>query len=384
MSDVQQVAQKFEELYSQKPLIVGSPGRINLIGEHTDYNDGFVLPAAIEKRMVLGFAKNNSDKIRLYSIDLDDHFEGNIKEVKVSDKAWANYILGVVNQFQENGFPLAGFDCVFTSDVPMGSGMSSSAALECAAGYGINELFEAGVSKLDIVKYAQLAEHTYAGVQCGIMDQFASVMGLENKAFRLDCRSLEYDYFPINFPDHQFVLCNTGVKHSLADSEYNTRRIECETGVKAIQKNHPEVTHLRDCTIEMLDAVKDDLTAVVYDRCSNVINENNRVVAACEALNNDDIEKFGELIYGSHDGLSKKYEVSCKELDFLVDFTRDKDYVLGARMMGGGFGGCTINLVKRSEKETFLKEIKAAYMAEYNIDMETYEVEISNGTSTLN
>ncbi len=384
MINTQKVVEKFESLYSNKPLLISSPGRINLIGEHTDYNDGFVLPAAIDKRMILGFAKNNSNIIRLHSIDLNDDFACNITKVKVSEKSWVNYILGVVNQLQEFGYDVEGFDCVFTSNIPMGSGLSSSAALECGVGFGLNELFDLDISKIDLIKFAQKAEHTFAGVQCGIMDQFASVMGVENQAFRLDCRSLEYDYYPIHFPSYQFILCNSGVKHSLADSEYNTRRSECETGVIAIQKKHPEVTHLRDITIEMLTKIKADISPTVYNRCEYIIEENNRVIKACKALNTDAIAIFGKLMYASHNGLSNLYEVSCKELDFLVDFTRNNDAILGSRMMGGGFGGCTINLVKRSEKEQFLKNIKEAYLQEYNIDLECYEVEISDGTSVIN
>ena len=383
MADIQKVVSKFKSLYSNIPLLISSPGRINLIGEHTDYHDGFVLPAAIDKRMVLAFSKNNSEKIRLFSIDFDDELKCNLNDVKVTENAWANYILGVVDQLQKAKHIIGGFDCVFSSDIPMGSGLSSSAALECGVGYGLNELFDLKIPKTDLVKFAQKAEHTFAGVQCGIMDQFASVMGKKDHVFQLDCRSLEYNYFPFNQEEYQFILCNSGVKHSHADSGYNTRRTESEMGVFELKKKYPEISHLRDVNIEMLNSIKTNISQIIYNRCKYVIEENERVVASCNALSKDDIFTFGKLMYESHNGLTNLYEVSCDEVDFLVDFTRSNNNILGARMMGGGFGGCSINLVKRTEKKKFLEEIKNAYLGKYNIDLECYEVEIANGTSVI-
>ena len=381
--DVTLLKEKFFQLYNTNPLIVRSPGRINLIGEHTDYNEGFVLPAAIDKEMVLAVAKNNSDSCRLYSLDYDESAEFNLKELKPSDVAWANYILGVADQLQKAGYSIQGFDCVFGGDVPMGAGLSSSAALECGAGFALSQLFEHKIERTQLAKFAQMAEHTFAGVQCGIMDQFASVMGKKDHAIRLDCRSLEFSYFPINLRNYQVVLCDTQVKHSLASSEYNTRRKECEQGVATVQAKYPEVNSLRDISLQMLKEVEDQLDPVVYKRCSFVIEENERLLSGCALLEEGDIAGFGQKMYGSHDGLSNLYEVSCKELDFLVDFTRDKDYVVGSRMMGGGFGGCTINLVAIDKKDEFIQSIREAYKNKFNIEMKTYEVAVKDGTSKV-
>ncbi len=381
--DVSILKDKFFELYGAAPLIVRSPGRINLIGEHTDYNEGFVLPAAIDKEMVLAVAKNNTDKCRLHSVDYNESAEFSLKDLKPSDTAWANYILGVADQLKKAGHTIEGFDCVFGGDIPMGAGLSSSAALECGAGYALSELFKLDIEKTQLVKFAQKAEHTFAGVQCGIMDQFASVMGKKDHAIRLDCRSLEFSYFPINLRNYQVVLCDTQVKHSLASSEYNTRRKECERGVAAVKEKYPEVNSLRDISLQMLNEVKEQLDPVVYKRCSFVIEENERLLSGCALLEEGDIAGFGKKMYGSHDGLSENYEVSCKELDFLVDYTRDKEYVVGARMMGGGFGGCTINLVAIDQKDTFIAGIREAYKEKFNIDMKTYEVAVKDGTGRV-
>ena len=381
--DTKKIEEKFRELYSQTPLLVRSPGRINLIGEHTDYNEGFVLPATIDKQMVLAVARNNTSSCRLYSIDYNESAEFQLSGLKPSSTSWANYILGVVDQLQKAGHAIEGFDCVFGGDIPMGAGLSSSAALECGAAYALIHLFGLEVDKISLVKFAQLAEHTFAGVQCGIMDQFASVMGKENQAIRLDCRSLEFTYFPIKLQNYQLILCDTQVKHSLASSEYNTRRKECEEGVGVVKRKYPEVSSLRDVSLQMLEEVKNQLDQVVFKRCSYVIEENERLLKGCELLERGDIKGFGINMYGSHEGLSLKYEVSCKELDFLVEFTKDKPFVVGARMMGGGFGGCTINLVAVDQKEEFVKSVSQAYKERFDIDLKTYEVAIKGGTSLL-
>ncbi len=377
------ISQKFEELYGSSPLLVRSPGRINLIGEHTDYNEGFVLPAAIDKEMVIAVAKSDAATCRLYSYDLKESFEFGINKLLPSEPGWANYIMGVVDQLQKAGYTVGNFDCVFGGDIPIGSGLSSSAALECAAGFALAELFNLQVERTQMARYAQLAEHTFAGVMCGIMDQFASLMGKEDHALRLDCRSLEFSYFPIQLKDFQLVLCDTRVKHSLASSEYNTRRMECEQGVAAVQVLYPEVHSLRDVTPAMLEEVKHQIEEVVYRRCRFVLEENERLLTGCELLESGDIIGFGRKMYGSHEGLSGMYEVSCPELDFLVAFTKETDAVVGSRMMGGGFGGCTINLVAKDEKETFIRNVTAAYKEAFNIDLETYEVSIADGTSVI-
>lgn len=383
MNSINRVVSKFESIFKNSPLLISSPGRINLIGEHTDYNDGFVLPAAIDKNMIFGFSKNNLKKLRIFSMDYDQMFECNINEIQKSDVRWANYILGVIDQFQKAGYSMKGFNCVFTSTIPIGAGMASSAALECGIAFVLNTLFKLAIPISDQVKYAQKAEHTFAGVFCGIMDQFASMMGKKDHAIKLDCRSLEYDYIPVKLEEYQFVLCNSGVKHELVDSEYNTRRNECEAGVVVIKKDYPEVSHLRDVTLNMLNTIRTEIPPAVFKRCKHVIEENERVNKACDALKQENMYAFGELMYESHSGLSKLYEVSCDELDFLVDFTRNNANVLGARMMGGGFGGCTINLIKRSAKKSFIKDITKAYKDHFNIDLECYDVEIKDGTSII-
>lgn len=377
-----QIQQKFQELFEPTPpLLVRSPGRINLIGEHTDYNNGFVLPAAIDKEMVLAVARNGSDTCRLYSMDYDEAVAFALDQLEPTDKGWPNYIMGVVDQLQKAGYTLEGFDCVFGGDIPIGAGLSSSAALECGAAYALSELFGLNIEKISLIRYAQKAEHVFAGVQCGIMDQFASVMGQQGQAIRLDCRSLEYSYFPLELHEYQIVLLDTQVKHSLASSEYNTRRKECEQGVAKVKEKHPQVLSLRDVTLAMLEEVQQELDPVIYKRCRYIVEENERLLTGCELLAAGDIEGFGQKMYGSHQGLSQQYEVSCPELDFLVDFTKDKPFVVGARMMGGGFGGCTINLVAKENKEAFIKEAAQAYKQQFGIDLRAYEVAISQGTS---
>lgn len=378
------IKNKFLELFHSTPLLVRSPGRINLIGEHTDYNDGFVLPAAINKEIVLALAVNTENTCRLFSVDYNESVEFSLQEVKPSTKhSWANYVMGVVDQLQKAGYQLQGFDCVFGGDIPIGAGLSSSAALECGTALALNELFDLGMSKSRLIGYAQKAEHEFAGVQCGIMDQFASTMGKKGYAFRLDCRSLEFSYFLLNFQHYQLLLFDTRVKHSLAGSEYNTRRLECKEGVAHVQKKHPQVRSLRDITHEMLEEVKREIAPVVYQRCLYIIEENERLLRGCELLEKGDIKGFGAKMYESHEGLSIRYEVSCAELDFLVDFTRDKEYVVGARMMGGGFGGCTINLVASSQKEELIESISKAYKKEFDRELKTYEVLVTDGGSML-
>lgn len=383
MNSTNKVISKFKSIFKSSPLLISSPGRINLIGEHTDYNDGFVLPAAIDQNMIFGFSENNLNKLRVFSMDYDEEFECDIHEIQKTDISWVNYILGVIDQYQKAGYTIKGFDCVFTSTIPIGVGLSSSAALECGMAFGLNTLFDLGIAKSSQIKYAQMAEHTFAGVLCGIMDQFVNMMGKKGHAIKLDCRSLEYEYIPVHLKEYQFILCNSGVKHELSNSEYNTRRNECEAGVIVIQKDYLEVSHLRDVTLNMLNGIRNEIPPTVFKRCEHVILENERVNSACEALKQENMYAFGEFMYESHDSLSNLYEVSCKELDFLVDFTRENADVLGSRMMGGGFGGCTINLIKRSAKHSFLKSIKKAYKNYFNITLECYDVEITDGISII-
>ncbi|MGB5499451.1 MAG: galactokinase [Maribacter sp.] len=365
-------------------LTVDSPGRINIIGEHVDYNMGYVLPTAIEKKITFKFQKNGSDKMcRVYSKGYDTGFEFSLDTVEISKVAWENYILGVINEILKRSDKLKGFDCTLESHVPIGSGVSSSAALECGLAFGLNEMFNLGLTKMDIVELSQAAEHTYAGTKCGIMDQFASVMSKEGHVILLDCESLDYSYIPIQIKPYRIVLLNTNVSHNLASGEYNVRRAQCDEGVTVLQKKYPEVKSLRNATMDMLNEVSNELDEIVYSRCSYVIQEKTRVLEAVEALKANNLKRVGELLYETHDGLSKMYEVSCPELDFLVEFSKKYDSVLGARMMGGGFGGCTINLVHEDAIEEYVKAASAAYEKECNLKLTWFEASPSAGTSIV-
>lgn len=380
----QEIHACFTQLFNKEPLLVRSPGRINLIGEHTDYNDGFVMPAAIDKDIIFAIAPSDNGESYIYSVKYDERIKVDLKSPdKVEDPAWANYLLGVLHQMVEEGMPVKPFNCVFGGEVPLGAGLSSSAALECGFAFALNELFALKIPKIRLVKMAQWAEHHYAGVKCGIMDQFASVMGKEGHVILLDCRSLEYRYSPMDLKDFIIVLCDTKVKHKLVDSEYNTRRNECETGVAILKKYYPEITSLRDVKPEMLEKHKAELPGKVYNRCAYVVGEIKRVQQASRDLDAGDLVAFGKKMYETHEGLSKLYEVSCKELDFLVEESKKFDKVLGARMMGGGFGGCTINIIKKDAADRFISHLTKAYREAFSIDMRAYKVSIREGTSVL-
>jgi galactokinase len=379
---IKKLVNYYREIFNSKPLVLRSPGRVNIIGEHTDYNEGFVLPAAIDKAVYVAVEKREDDQIILHSIDFKDKYEGRVSEIKRTDKHWANYILGVAAQFQKKGYQFNGFNLIIDGDVPLGAGLSSSAAVECATAYAINVLFGFGVDKKTLALMAQKAEHEFAGVLCGIMDQFASVFGQKDHVIKLDCRSLEYEFVPLKLEGYKILLLNTNVKHSLASSEYNTRRQQCEEGVTMIRKHYPEVKSLRDATLEMVNQhVKGN--EVIYRRCKYVIEENTRLLEGCEDLKKGDIGALGAKMYRSHEGLSKEYEVSCPELDFLVDSVRNKPDVLGARMMGGGFGGCTINLVKETVIDGLISELSTRYNKEMNKELTPYIAQIEDGSSVV-
>jgi galactokinase len=366
-------------------LRVDSPGRINIIGEHTDYNMGYVLPTAIEKKIIFNFQKNGSDNTcHIYSKGFDKGFELSLDKIEKSKVGWENYILGVLNEISKRSDKLRGFDCVLESQVPIGSGVSSSAALECGLAFGLNTLFDLGLTKMDIVELSQAAEHTYAGTKCGIMDQFASVMSKAGHVILLDCESLDYSFIPIKIQPYRIVLLNTNVSHNLASGEYNVRRAQCEEGVAILQKKYPEVKSLRNASMDMLDSVKNEMDKTVYNRCSYIIQEKSRVLEAVEALKNDNLKRVGELLYETHEGLSKMYEVSCPELDFLVEFSKMHDSVLGARMMGGGFGGCTINIVHEDAIEQYVATASEAYEKEFNLKLTWFEASPSAGTTIVN
>ena len=365
-------------------VLTRSPGRINLIGEHTDYNNGFVLPAAIDKAAYLAITPRADNIIHLHSIDLNEDYHVSTGALTKSvNTSWPNYIIGVVEQFILAGIAIGGFDAALTGDIPIGAGLSSSAAVECAVALALNELYGAGLDKFTMVKMAQRAENNFVGVQCGIMDQFASMFGKQNHVIRLDCRSLEFEYVPFNMDGIKILLLDTNVKHSLGTSEYNVRRKQCETGVAWIQRHLPEVKSLRDATIEMLDQYVLNEDMLIYQRCKYVVEENNRLLAACNDLEHGDIPAFGARMYQSHHGLSRLYEVSCPELDFLVAHVKDNPAVLGARMMGGGFGGCTINLVKEEAIEALVAGAEQAYKLAMNMDLKAHVARIETGSNLL-
>ncbi|MBA0882963.1 galactokinase [Flavobacterium undicola] len=372
----------FKETFGSEPTkIVLSPGRINIIGEHIDYNDGYVLPAAIDKIICFAFAKNNTNTSRVIALDLNDEFEIDVTaEVKLDDNDWTNYIRGVINQLKINGFQLEGVNCVFSSNIPVGSGLSSSAALECGFLFGMNDLFNLNIKPIDIALLGQKAEH-WVGIKCGIMDQFSSVMGLEDKVIKIDCRTLEYTYHDANFSDYSLILFDSNVKHSLMTSAYNERRQQCEEGIAIVKANFPEIKSFRDCTEQTIIDLKDKMSHDVFRRSLFVVKEINRVIQACEALDNGKIELLGELMFATHDGLSKDYEVSCEELDLLVDLAKEETAVIGSRLMGGGFGGCTINLVKKGQEQQIKDKFSKLYNEAFGIELKIYDVKVSNGTS---
>lgn len=381
---IQNTTAFFEKSFGSSPeKTVLSPGRINIIGEHIDYNDGYVLPAAIDKVICFAFAKNNSKTSKVIAIDLNEEFEIDLtQEIKLSDAVWTNYIRGVIKQLQDNGFSFEGFNCVFSSNIPVGSGLSSSAALECGMIFGIKSLFDLKIEKVDISLLGQKAEH-WVGINCGIMDQFSSVHGLENKVIKLDCNTLDFEYHNADFKDYSLILFDSNVKHSLFTSEYNTRRIECEEGLSIIKSHFPEVNSFRDASEEQVLSLKDKFSGKVFSRIHFVVKEINRVIKACEALDQGNIELLGALLFDTHYGLSQEYEVSCEELDMLVDTAKADEAIIGSRLMGGGFGGCTINLVKKGHENEVKSKFSKLYLDTFGIELKFYDVKISNGTTLL-
>ena len=362
--------------------VYASPGRINLIGEHTHYNGGFVFPAAIENGMVAELKINGMDKVRAYSIDLKDYVEFGLNEEDAPRASWARYIFGVCREIIKRGGKIAGFNTAFAGDVPLGAGMSSSAALESTYAFALNDMFNCGIDKFELAKIGQATEHNYCGVNCGIMDQFASVFGKAGHLIRLDCRSLEYQYFPFKPEGYRLVLLDSVVKHELASSAYNDRRKSCENVVAAIQKKHPHVEFLRDAIMSILDEVNEEVTAEDYMRAEYVIGEVQRVLDVCDALEQGDYETVGQKMYETHHGMSKLYEVSCEELDFLNDIAKECG-VTGSRVMGGGFGGCTINLVKDELYGAFVEKAKAEYKTKFGRLPKVYDVVIADGARKL-
>ncbi len=381
MNRASAVEDKFKELYAEQPLIVRSPGRINLIGEHTDYNMGYVLPGATNKAITFAIAPRDDSFAKLFAVDMNEEHDFSVQDIQHSELRWPNYLIGVVDQFRKAGHAIHGFNCVFGGDIPIGAGLSSSAAVEAGLAAALNNIFDLKIDKLTLVKMAQSAENEFVGVQCGIMDQFANTFGAENNVLRLDCRSLEFEYFPFQSQDLAILLFNTNVSHSLASSEYNKRRMECNEGVKVIQRYAPYVQSLRDATSEMVEKASPSLGPVLSRRCKFVVEENSRLLRACEGLKNNDPDEVGRAMFGSHAGLSRDYEVSCMELDHLVAVVKELPGVYGARMMGGGFGGCTINLVEKDQVAEVGAFVKREYKKRFNHDPEMYEISLCEGTA---
>lgn len=380
---VKQVKAAFQAAFGTEPEhIFLSPGRINVIGEHVDYNDGFVLPAAINKYICFAVLESGSSKCTIIAKDLGETYSFDINdELKSTDVMWANYILGVIHQLKSRSNALQGVNIVFSSTIPMGAGLSSSAALECGIGYMFNQMFSLGLSKEDIALIGQKSEHTFVGVNCGIMDQFASVFGKKNSVIKLDCNTLEYEYHKADFKDFSLLLLDSNVKHTHLTSGYNTRRQEVEAGLAVLKGAYPDVKTFRDCNEQQVIAQREKLGETNFKRCLFVVQEIQRVLDAVDALEASDFAKLGELMFATHDGLSQGYEVSCEEIDFLVDAVRNDDNVLGSRMMGGGFGGCSINLVKKGSEDALIERVSAEYKAKFGIKLKPYKIKISKGTT---
>lgn len=379
------MAERFTGLFDDpaEPLVVRSPGRVNLIGEHTDYNEGFVLPAAIDKSAWVAVTRRTDNRILLFAEDYHARYDTVLTTLTPTDIHWPNYILGVADQLQKSGITIGGFTLLLAGDIPIGAGLSSSAAVECATLFALNELFELHLSKAEMAHIAQKAEHDFAGVKCGVMDMFTSLFGKKDQVINLDCRSLFYEYLPLDLKGYKLLLLDTNLNHRLSSSAYNTRRQQCEQGVAWVRENLPAVAALRDITGDMLDKFVKDRDPLIYQRCRYVVEENQRLLQACRDLKNGDIRSLGKRMFETHEGLSKLYEVSCPELDFLVEAVKGNENVVGARMMGGGFGGCTINIVKEEAIEKLVDSLRPSYEISTGLPLTEYVVSVENGTELM-
>lgn len=379
-------------------LAVESPGRINLIGEHTDYNHGFVLPAAIDKSVQVAIGKRTDGFIHMVALDINEVVMLPIQDLKPNTTQWVNYVIGVVHQViekldkQQNNSNthyaalLNGFNIILQGNIPIGAGLSSSAAVECAVLFALNELYDLQLTKMEMAMMAQKAEHDFAGVKCGIMDMFASLFGQKNKVILLDCVTLSYQYYPFDLTEYCIVLFDTQIKHALASSEYNTRRIECEQGFQVIQNKYPAIQSWKEVSLEQVEnclGASSGTPTSIYKRCKYVVAEIDRVQKAVEDLVAGDMKAFGNKMFATHEGLSQLYEVSCPELDFLVDAVKDNENVIGARMMGGGFGGCTINLIKKTALAVNINHVKDTYLKQTKQSLAVYITSIEEGTHLL-
>lgn len=385
MHDLGTLRQLFSSKFDTTPTIeIRASGRINIIGEHTDYNMGFVLPAAIDKYIFFVAAKNGLDHFRVCAADLDEYDTINLADPLVkSDKLWTNYLTGILDQYRQLGVQLEGLDCVFGGNLPLGSGMSSSAALETGFATLIKEIFQVEISKPEMAKLAQSSSHQFIGVPCGIMDQFASLMGKEKQLVLLDCQSLDFQYIPCELGQYRIVLINSKVSHNLNDSAYETRVKECQEGVNVLSKYQEGLSSLREASTELVRAHEAELGDTVFRRCLYVTSENERLQKVCDHLQEGEIEAVGALLFETHEGLRDLYEVSCEEVDFLVDFAKNYPGAIGSRIMGGGFGGCSINLVAESRLSSFIEAIDLAYFKQFKVQNEAYKVEIVDGTDVI-
>jgi galactokinase len=377
----QKVKTAFHDKYGGEPTMIYSPGRINFIGEHIDYNDGFVMPAAIDKGIFFAVAKNNSTRFNFFSVDYEEAISVELDDVAEQD-TWKNYVLSVVNQFKLGGKNIGGIDCVFGGDVPLGAGLSSSAALEGGVSFALNDFFNTGLNRKELALLGQQAEWDYPGVKCGIMDQYANMNGKKDQVILLDTRSIEHKYFPLQLQDYNIILINCMVHHELSSSEYNVRRQECEQGLE-ILKTEKGIQSFRDAKPEDIEALKNKMNEKVYMRCRYVVEEIGRTLQAATLLEKNDLQGFGQLMFETHAGLSKLYEVSVPELDFLADLAEKSDAVIGSRLMGGGFGGCTINLIKKEQLSDFIETALQAYKQQFGIEAQVYEVHTEDGTHVI-
>lgn len=383
MSLANTVREQYIQAFGSVPRVFAAPGRVNIIGEHTDYNGGFVLPAAIDKAVYLAVGPAKNGKGKWISVDFNDSVEIDFSHFARQEKSWPNYLLGVLDQFTLAGKHPAAFNGVIASDIPIGAGLSSSAAIESVLATAINTIEGYGFDTLTLALMAQRAEHEYIGLKCGIMDMFASIHGRKGYVMKIDCRSLEYDYFPLELGDYRIVLLDTGVKHELASSEYNIRRQQCEQGVQVLRNEHSPVKQLRDVTAEMLEKHKAELGPIIYKRCYYVVEEDKRVDQVCALLKMGSLDEAGQLLYESHTGLQYDYEVSCKELDLLVKLVKNETHVLGARMMGGGFGGCTINIIHKDSIESIIQKISPIYTENTGFALQFHEVVTGDGAREI-
>ena len=383
MNSIDSITKTFQEKFHRKPFVFIAPGRINLIGEHTDYNEGFVMPAAIDTHMVFAIAPNDNDRCNVYAQDFDEGVTFSVHDLNPGE-TWVNYLMGVIDGFERKGLTVGGVDCVFGGNIPAGAGLSSSAALCSGFGFALNEIFNKKLSKLDLAYIAQYSEHEFVGLKCGIMDMYASLFGEKDSALLLDCHSVTHELLPVHLKEYSLLLIDTKVKHSLASSAYNDRRASCEEGVRIIHKTHREVASLRDVTKLMLYENQDKIGDDAYIKCLFVVEEIERTQRAAQFLKAGDLKKFGDLMYETHWGLSKAYDVSCEELDFLVNLAEEeRTTVIGSRMMGGGFGGCTINLVANDRIASFSEKVRGKYFGTFKKEPDFYPVNLSQGVHQL-